>query len=491
MAIILMLFSCGALCAGAATHYVDAQNGAGAASPFTNWATAAVAIQDAVDVAGAGALILVNTGVYASGAQFTPGFALANRVLVTNALTLASVGGPAVTAIAGARDPGSALGLGSNAVRAVYLTSGAQLLGFTVSNGATFGKNEGEGLFERSGGGVFLADAVVSNCIVVGNAAENYGGGVFGSNGAAVYASQLSSNWCSGYGAGMAWPTNGILRDSLINGNVVSNYDGGGVHAAASGFISNCVISGNLSQKGSGGGVLVFRAGFEMVDCLLQGNRVVTGRGGGMFLNSWTQYRGVINNCRFEDNAISAGSQYGGGAYFTVGEVNNCLFTRNTGPAYGGAIASYATQLSNCTIVSNRSANQGGGVYLMVSSGLRNAIVYGNSTPVTNANWYCKTGDANITCAFVCTLPQIMGEGTITNDPQFVDADGGNYRLVSGSPCINAGSNAYAVGVFDLDATARIKQSIVDMGAYEAVPEPMLLGMLLLVAMCNVRSARF
>jgi len=486
-----MLCSCGAVCAGAATHYVDSHNTGGAASPFTNWATAAVTIQAAVDVAGAGALILVNTGVYASGTQLTPGFALANRVLVTNALTLASVGGPVVTAIVGARDPGSVLGLGSNAVRAVYLTSGAQLLGFTVSNGATFGKNQGEGLFERSGGGVFLADAVVSNCIVAGNAAENYGGGIYGSDGAAVYTSQIASNWSSGYGGGVAWPTNGVLRDSLISGNVASNYDGGGVHASASGLISNCVIRGNLSQKGSGGGVLVFRAGFEMVDCLLQGNRVVTGRGGGMFLNSWTQYHGVINNCRFEDNAISAGSQYGGGAYFTVGEVNNCLFTRNTGPAFGGGVASYATQLNNCTIVSNRSENQGGGVYLMVNTGLRNAIVYENSTPVTNANWYFKTGDANITCAFVCTLPQILGEGNITNDPQFVDATGGNYRLPLGSPCVNAGSNAYAVGAFDLDSTARIKFEIVDLGAYETAPEPMLLGMLLLFAVCTARSAMF
>ncbi len=476
---LLVVASAGALCAGAATHYVDSLNAGGAATPFTNWATAAVAIQDAVDAASDGALILVNTGVYTSGTQLTPGFALANRVLVTNALTIASVGGPAVTAIVGARDATSILGLGSNAVRGVYLTGGATLAGFTVSNGATFGKNQGEGLFERSGGGVWLADASLSNCIVVNNAADNYGGGVYGSNGAVVYASQLSSNWVGNYGGGMAWPTNGILRDSQISDNVVSNYDGGGVHAAVSGFISNCVISGNFCQKGSAGGVLVFRAAFEMVDCMLRGNRVATGRGGGMFANSWTQYRVVINNCRFEDNA-TGGTQYGAGAYFTYAEVNNCLFARNVGASFGGGVTTYGSPLNNCTIVSNRSDSQGGGVYMLNNSSLRNAIVYHNSAAVTNNNVYIKPSDTGITLAYCCTYPIELGEGMISNDPALVDVELDNYRLVWGSPCINVGSNAYATGAFDLDGTARIKQNIVDLGAYEAVPEPMVIGMVLL-----------
>jgi len=496
--LLALLAAAGTLYAG--THYVDVQNGAGAASPYTNWATAATIIQDAVNVAEAGALILVNTGVYASGGALTPGFALSNRVVATQAVTIASVGGPAVTVIAGARDYASDLGLGSNAVRGVLLRGGAQLHGFTVSNGATFGfaTTSGHSVYERSGGGVFMEDAVLSNCIVTANAAGNYGGAVFGFTGAVVYASHLSSNWAFGYGGGIAWTTNSSVRDSVISGNVVSNWDGGGLHASASGLISNCLISGNLCQKGSGGGVLVFRADLEMVDCVIRGNRCAAGRGGGAFFNSLTSFRTLANNCRFEDNSIH-GSQYGGGAYVTMATLNNCLIARNYAAVYGGGLAVYSSKINNCTIVSNRTDQRGGGIYLMgIQTVMRNSIVYHNSVPGADTNFYFGTGAASITCTYSCTFPTFVadvnstnytqfGEGNITNDPQLVDLVSGNYRLLPGSPCINAGSNAYVVGELDLDGTARIKQTIVDMGAYEAVPEPALLVMALLAAVSRLR----
>ena len=37
--------------------------------------------------------------------------------------------------------------------------------------------------------------------------------------------------------------------------------------------------------------------------------------------------------------------------------------------------------------------------------------------------------------------PTASGDGNITNDPGFVDAPGGDYRLSVSSPCFNAGSN--------------------------------------------------
>jgi len=486
----LVIVSAGALCAGAVTHYVDRASPA-PVPPFTNWSTAATAIQDAVDAALDGATVLVNTGVYAAGGALTPGFALSNRVVATQAVTIASVGGPAVTAIAGLHDPESDLGLGSNAMRGVFLSGGAALHGFTISNGATFAlaSASGNSYFERSGGGVFMADALLSNCIVIANTAGNYGGGVFGSNGALVCASQLSSNWAFGYGGGMAWPTNGMLLDSLIHGNFVSNSDGGGVHVSASGFISNCVISGNLVQRGSAGGVLVFRAGFEMVDCVVQSNRSAPGRGGGMFGNGWTQYRTVVNNCRFENNSVG-GSQYGGGAYFTYTEVNNCLFARNSGTSFGGGITAYGSPLRNCTIVTNYADTQGGGVYMLNAAALYNSIVYHNAAGVTNRNICFKPGDTGTTCVYTCSLPLEPGEGNLAADPQLVNLPLGNYRLMAGSPCVNAGSNEYASGSFDLDGAARIQQGIVDMGAYETVPEPAFLAALFMLPSARRRAER-
>jgi len=57
--------------------------------------------------------------------------------------------------------------------------------------------------------------------------------------------------------------------------------------------------------------------------------------------------------------------------------------------------------------------------------------------------------------------------GHITNAPLFVDHAGGNLRLQSNSPCINAGDNACAPGTVDLDGQSRIVSGTVDIGAYE------------------------
>ena len=68
------------------------------------------------------------------------------------------------------------------------------------------------------------------------------------------------------------------------------------------------------------------------------------------------------------------------------------------------------------------------------------------------------------------------GKGNIDQDPSFMDTTVGDYRLGTGSPCIDAGNNAVVSTPLDLEGNPRIADgnsdgsAIVDMGAYEYLP---------------------
>jgi hypothetical protein len=80
----------------AAVRFVNVNN-ANPVPPYTNWATAARIIQDAVDLALPGDEVVVTNGVYETGAREVYG---SNRVAVAKPVTLRSVNGPDVTVMA-------------------------------------------------------------------------------------------------------------------------------------------------------------------------------------------------------------------------------------------------------------------------------------------------------------------------------------------------------------------------------------------------------
>jgi len=438
-------------------------------APYATWATAARTIQAAVDVAQAGDTVLVTNGVYATGGRAVDG-TMTNRVAVTKPLVVQSLNGPEMTLIQGYQVPGTTNGDG--AIRCIYLASGAVLSGFTLTNGATR-RYFGDYYYrEQVGGGACCesTNAVVTNCTFTGNSASLYGGAA-------------------------CW---GTLNNSSLTGNSVELYGGG----ACSATLNNCMLSGNSAVSGGGGGT----SGSTMNNCIITDNSA-RGDGGGASagtLNNCSVSRnfawdgggvsaGTLNNCSLTSNSAETGGgasgctlsnsvvdqnwAFEGGGVFN-GTLDNCMVTGNVADTGGGASTAtlifcllvenqadraggaYNSTLTNCTLIRNQASLFGGGAYYCI---LMNCILYFNDGWKGWGNHYIST------LSYCCTDPlPLSGPGNITGDPLFVlGPQSANFRLLSNSPCIDAGFNAFAPGTTDLDGRPRIVGGTVDIGAYE------------------------
>lgn len=408
--------------AGCKRHFVVSANPSPTA-PYTTWATAASNIQDAIDTAALGEEVIVTNGVYASGGRVIPSYgALTNRVAITKPITVRSFNGPLSTQIQGYQVPGTTNG--NSAIRCVYLTNGAVLVGFTLTNGAT--RTSGDNYREESGGGVWSVapSTLISNCIITANSAYFGGGGTY--SGTCVNSTLCYNSSQAGGGA----------YSTTISGCMfISNtaYNGGGAYSSS---LTNCLVYRNSSTSGGG----VYSSILNC--CTLTSNTAYNGGGA---------YSSSLTNCLLTGNSatIQGGSADYGGLF-------NCLLQNNL--AENGAGASGAL-LCNCTVVSNLATWGAGGVE---HSSIYNSIVYHNiSGPVSSNSYSCMLDHC-------CTIPLFSsGAGNFTNEPLLINMANGDLHLQAGSPCINAGANKYAPGPIDLDGNPRIVGGTVDVGAYE------------------------
>ncbi len=276
LGLVLSLFGCGHLCA--ATLYVDL-NSTAPSTPYSDWASAATHIQDAVDAAADGDEILVNNGHYM----------LDTQILVTKSIRILSTNGPAETIVDGQGN-----------VRCFYIGDTACVIeGMTITNG--YAHDDGDG-----GGGIRCQSAVsvITNCIIVGNTAVRGGGGMY--LGTANNCT-ISGNSSAGSGGGVCFST---VNESTIIENSSAD-SGGGIYSGAG---NNCIINRNSARYG--GGMCYGTAN----NCFVSGNSATYG--GGMYLST-------ANNCTISGNSAV---HDGGGMYLST--ANNCVVWYNNAPSW-------------------------------------------------------------------------------------------------------------------------------------------------------------
>ena len=317
-----------------------------------------------------------------------------------------------------------------------------------------------------------------------------------------------------------------IIRDSVV---VLGGFpSGGGDLSARDWKMNKTVLSGDIDQDNlfNGNSYNVIRTINVTEQTYVDGFYITMGNantssnlvGGGWYNTSPHGTNGsnpTIANCSFYFNEAEGGAGMFNGGFNTASpQLTNCSFADNSASTFGGGLYNVGfgggqslPQITNCTFLTNSAGSKGGGMYndgfnSVCSPQLTNCSFSGNSaiegSAIYNAgtNGICSPNIVNCVIWNNGSSPienDMMTTGTITNslyqhdlpggmadngnnlknfDPLFADTLTGDLQLMGGSPAIDAGVNdsITVLGITtDLNGNPRIKNGIVDMGAYEAI----------------------
>lgn len=197
-------------------------------------------------------------------------------------------------------------------------------------------------------------------------------------------------------------------------------------------FISSTIIDGNNTSS-----VVSFLNG-ENLNSILKGFTITNGStsyGGGIYCNGASP---KLENLLITGNLSTVG---GGGVsiYNCSPTIENVIIEGNTGGNQGGGIYCYENSypsIEKVTILNN-TASFGGAIWsASANPNIKNSILWDNSPEEI----YISTG--SVTVNYSDIEGNWSGTGNINSDPMFVAPLNGDYNLLEGSPCIDAGDPA-------------------------------------------------
>jgi len=382
-----------------------------------------------------------------------------------------------------------------------------RVTGNIVTNGTTAHYGAGGGIYAYNAG-CAIYDCLVSNNSIKGITASRGGGGIYGYY-TRVRSCMICNNDSStnvpgetsgGVGGGIALSWYSSMESSTVIVNRAAGGSGGGCYLTG-GTISNCVISYNYITDNDAGGGLVMTPQLDYTACSAFNTTLTGNTNSAVRMSNNTGGTNQMINCVFEDNKLwglvirsnrtnslnivsnCVVRRNGAGVrcYNTwETQIRNCLIANNSnyvtyGGLYLGAVCN-TVLVSCCTVVSNYGTNYGAGLRFegAVTALLSSCIIYSNGVGGTNDLYddSAPTNYGRLQYSCVGANPGFNGAGIIVTNPQFVNFTGGNFRLTTTSPCVNAGSNeTWMTNAVDLAGRTRLRYRTVDMGAYETIQD--------------------
>ncbi len=420
-------------------------------------ATAGGAILNAGTLTVSDSTITSNTATLLGGGGIanTGSVTITDSTITSNSATLVGGGGISNT---------SSVTLTDTTVSGNSAPSGGgiySLSGTVTITGGSFSTNSSTGV-AGSGGGINSSSGTVTVTGVTfsTNTTKVNGGGIYNLSGSlTVTGSTFSDNTATGLAGNGGGIASGVSATLTVSTSTFTDnsatLDGGGIRTDGLATVSDSTFDGNEATDGLGSGGGIYNLGYSL----------------------------TVTGSTFSNN--SAGLSGGGISNADDLTVINSTFAANSS-AYGGGIAN-ATLLGssdativNSTLSGNSASSSGGGLYTN-NKGLTtvNNSIIANSTSGSDCS-----NDGSITVQYSLVKDGSCGttngvDGNIVGLDPLLGALGDNggltetMALLSGSPAIDAGSNALAVDASsnplttDQTGNARISNSIVDMGAFE------------------------